>query len=449
LLSSALCAGIILAPATARAHPLGNFTINTSAGIVVRPDEVVVEYLVDMAEIPAFEERTRIDRDADGQVSEVESDAYGARTCGDLAAGLSLSVDGRAAPLATRSSGLAFPPGQAGLRTLRLTCVLAVPADDAPLHRISFEDANFADRVGWREVTAVADGATLVRSDVPAESASGRLQTYPEGAAPLHVTTALVSFRPGGPSLDRHRGDVAGLSSSGGVLGTLAARREIGAAGLAVMVLAAIAVGALHALGPGHGKTLVGAYLVGAGGGLRDAIAVGAAVSVMHTASVLGLGLLVLSAEQVLSPERVYPWLGLAAGLVALALGTWLLVARLHALADERRHGHAHPHPVQPLSKRGLVALAFSGGILPSPSALVVLLGSISLGRSTLGLLLIASFSLGLAGSLVAVGALAVRARHVADGRLPASVIRIAPVLSAGCIAAMGVVLTARAVAGI
>jgi nickel/cobalt transporter (NicO) family protein len=164
----------------------------------------------------------------------------------------------------------------------------------------------------------------------------------------------------------------------------------------------------------------------------------------MHTASVLGLGLLVLSAERLFAPERVYPWLGLASGLVALGLGAALLVSRLHALSERRRHGHDHPHPARPLSRRGLIGLAFAGGILPSPSALVVLLGSVSIDRTALGLVLIAAFSLGLAGSLIGVGALAIRVRDIATGRLPARLMRLAPVLSASCIALLGLVLVGR-----
>jgi ABC-type nickel/cobalt efflux system permease component RcnA len=224
------------------------------------------------------------------------------------------------------------------------------------------------------------------------------------------------------------------------------------------MLVVAVGVGALHALGPGHGKGLIGAYLVGGGGTLRQAVAVGSAVSVMHTASVLGLGLLVVSAEQLLPPERIYPWLGLASGLVALALGSWLLVSRIHSAGWKlgRGHveteGHAHPHedahihpPADtPLSRRGLLALAFAGGILPSPSALIVLLTSISLGRTALGLALISAFSVGLAGSLVAVGALALRARSLASHRLPTRIIGWAPVGSAAAIATIGLVLTVR-----
>jgi nickel/cobalt transporter (NicO) family protein len=184
--------------------------------------------------------------------------------------------------------------------------------------------------------------------------------------------------------------------------------------------------------------------LLGTGGTLRHAAGIGLAVAVMHTASVLALGLLVLSAERFVDPERVYPWLGLASGLVALGLGAALLVSRIHAFAEHRRHGHDHPHADRPLSRRGLVALAFSGGILPSPSALVVLLGSASIGRTALGLALIAAFSVGLAASLVAVGVLAIRAQRVAQRRFPVRVMRLSPVVSAAAIAVIGVVLTAR-----
>ena len=231
--------------------------------------------------------------------------------------------------------------------------------------------------------------------------------------------------------------------ATGGFLAGFAARPDLSAGLIAAMIAAAVGVGAIHALGPGHGKSLIGAYLIGADGTLRQAAAVGAAVSVMHTASVLGLGLLVLSAERVFAPERVYPWLGLASGLVALGLGAALLVSRIHPLS-EGLHGHDHPHPDRPLSRRGLVALAFAGGILPSPSALVVLLGSVAIGRAALGLVLIAAFSAGLAASLVAVGVLAIRARHVATGRLPAGLMRLAPLVSAACIALVGLALTGR-----
>jgi ABC-type nickel/cobalt efflux system permease component RcnA len=433
-----------MAPAPAAAHPLGNFTINTSASLVVHSNEVVVDYVVDMAEIPTFQERGRIDGDRDGTLSAGETAAYRGAACDEVRAGLALRVDGSPAPLSLRSSSLSLPAGQAGLPTLRLRCVLVAGVAPAAAHDVTFEDRNHRDRPGWREVTAVGDGATIVRSDVPSESPSGRLRSYPSDVAPSSVRSASLRFRPGGADLREHRGAEATGPVNGGLLAGFAGRADLSAGLIALMVAAAIGVGAVHSLGPGHGKSLIGAYLIGSGGTLRQAVAVGAAVSVMHTASVLGLGLLVLSAERFFAPERVYPWLGLAAGLVALGLGAVLLVSRVHAFSARRAHGHDHPHPDRPLSRRGLLALAFAGGILPSPSALVVLLGSVSIGRTALGLVLIAAFSIGLAASLVAVGAVAIRARHLATGRLPARLMRLAPVASAGCIALVGLLLTTR-----
>jgi nickel/cobalt exporter len=443
VVASALVLMALWMPAMAFAHPLGNFTINTSASLVLRADEVIVDYTVDMAEIPTFQERRTIDVDGDGSLSSAETAAYRGDACAGLEGGLQLDVDGTPARLAMRSSDLSLPVGQAGLRTLRLTCTFRATVAPDSTHDLGFEDANYPDRLGWREVTAAGDGATIVRADVPSASPSLRLTSYPKDVRPSNVRSATIAFEPGGAPLRDALAGGASTRASGGLLAGLASRPDLSAGLVALMIAAAIAVGAVHALGPGHGKSLIGAYLVGSGGTLRQAMGVGAAVSVMHTASVLGLGLLVLSAERLFAPEHVYPWLGLASGLVALGLGAALLVSRLHALS-ERRHGHDHPHPARPLSCRGLIALAFAGGILPSPSALVVLLGSVSIGRTGLGLVLIAAFSLGLAASLIAVGAVAIRARDLATGRLPAGLMRLAPVLSAVCIALAGVALTAR-----
>jgi nickel/cobalt exporter len=439
-----LICGVLAAPATAHAHPLGNFTINTSASLVVRANQVIVEYAVDMAEIPTFQERGTIDADGDGSLSSEETAAYRGDACAGLEGGLHLDVDATRAHLAMRSSNLSLPVGQAGLRTLRLSCIYRAAFAPGATHDLVFEDANYPDRLGWREVTAAGDGATIVRADVPTASPSLRLTSYPKNVRPSNVRSATISFRPGGAPLPARSAGGTATRTSGALLADFASRPDLSAGLVALMIAAAIAIGAVHALGPGHGKSLIGAYLVGSGGTMRQAVAVGAAVSVMHTASVLGLGILVLSAQRLFAPERIYPWLGLISGLVALGLGAALLVSRLHALSERRRHGHDHPHPAGPLSRRGLIAIAFAGGILPSPSALVVLLGSVSIGRTALGLALIAGFSVGLAASLVAVGAVAIRARHLATGRLPAGLMRLAPILSAGCIALLGLVLTGR-----
>ena len=181
--------------------PLGNFTINTSASLVLRVDEVVVDYAVDIAEIPAFQERGRIDRDGDGALSADETGAYRGAACEELRTGLGLRVDRSPASLSLRSSSLYLPAGQAGLSTLRLGCVFMAGIALAGAHDVTFEDRNYPDRLGWREVTAVGDRATIVRSDVPSESPSRRLRSYPRNVAPSSVRSASITFRPGGAAL--------------------------------------------------------------------------------------------------------------------------------------------------------------------------------------------------------------------------------------------------------
>ena len=444
LLGALVGSVLLVTPSAALAHPLGNFTVNTSATVIVRPAELVVDYVVDMAEIPTFQERSAIDVDGDGALARDELAAYRERSCFSASERLRVRIDGSSARATVGSTDVSLPGGQAGLSTLRLTCSFHTSFSGDGIHELRLEDTNHADRIGWREIVAVGDGATLVRSDVPAESPSGGLLAYPQDGSTSDVRTASVAFRAGGPTLAVSPATAGGGGSAdAGILGSFAAR-DLSAGLVTLMLAAAFGVGAVHALAPGHGKSLIGVSLLGTGGTLRHAAGIGIAVSVMHTASVLALGLLVLSAERFVDPERVYPWLGLASGLVALGLGAVLLVSRSHAFAEHRRHGHDHPHVDRPLSRRGLLAIAFAGGILPSPSALVVLLGSASVGRTALGLALIAAFSLGLAASLVGVGALAIRAGRVARRRFPDRVMRLSPVISAAAIAVIGVVLTAR-----
>jgi nickel/cobalt exporter len=452
-------------PTPASAHPLGNFTVNVYAGLIVQPEAVVVDYVVDMAEIPTVSERRAVDADLDDRIDEGESLAYRATTCASLANGLSVRADGHPVPVvATDLHALAFPAGAGGLSTLRLECrFTGAMAEVEEGSTIAVLDRNFPDALGWREMTVTGDGVTPTASDVPAASVSARLSRYPADELPLDVRRASATVRLGGPRLaslpEPGRGSASSQSviddRDDGSLASLVGREDLTPALVGVMVALALGVGALHALGPGHGKTLIGAYLVGAGGSVRHAVGVGAAVSVMHTASVLMLGLVVLSAERLFAPERVYPVLGLASGLIALGLGSVMLVSRIHARTHgdggahphehDHAHGHDHGHPhASPLSRRGLLALAFSGGILPSPTALVVLLASVSLGRLTLGLVLIAAFSLGLAGALIGVGIVTVHARDLAQRRLTDRAARLLPVASAGAIAAMGLFLTVR-----
>jgi ABC-type nickel/cobalt efflux system permease component RcnA len=250
----------------------------------------------------------------------------------------------------------------------------------------------------------------------------------------------------------------------------------------------------MHALSPGHGKTVVGAYLVGARGTPRHALFLGLTVTIVHTAGVFALGLATLTASRSVVPERIFPWLSLISGLLVLAMGLGLVRARLSALRwrapagqvsgaaahgtaaldhehdhDGAEHSHgfgAHTHAVPgvdgaPVTWRGLLALGISGGLLPCPSALVLMLGAIALQQIALGLVLIVAFSAGLAATLTAIGLAMVYSGRLAGhfaGRLHLTgragravgpvgrLVRAVPVLSAGVVALAGLALAVEAV---
>jgi ABC-type nickel/cobalt efflux system permease component RcnA len=458
---------VALRPVPAAAHPLGNFTINTSARIVVLPERFELTYLVDMAEIPTFQELERIDGDGDGVPSAGELDAWANLRAEELLADLELDVDGTPVALERASSSAELLPGQAGLSVLRLEARYV--SDALSSGSATFIDRAFRGRAGWREVVVTArDGASARDSSVPADSPSAGLTSYPTDllASPLNVTRASFSFSTTG-------GTVAGSASVAAVRGVERPATDGGLAGLvasagrtpwlfAISLLVAFGFGAVHSMGPGHGKTLVAAYLFGGQRRLRHATTVGLAVALMHTASVLVLGGAILAAGRSFAPEVAYPWLGTLAGAVAVVVGATLLVSRVRRrpAVHGHRHDHAHPaghqrgdgHPHEHRHEQGagswrtIGGVALAGGILPSPSALLALLAAIALGRLELGLALIAAFSLGLAAALIAVGAATVRARDLLAPRLSGRWGRLAPVGSAAAIVALGLLMTARGV---
>jgi nickel/cobalt transporter (NicO) family protein len=178
---------------------------------------------------------------------------------------------------------------------------------------------------------------------------------------------------------------------------------------LATALVIAFALGALHALEPGHGKTLVAAYLVGARGTLRHALILGGTVTFTHTITVFLLGFVTLFLTQYIMPQTIVPVLGVISGLMVIGVGVWMLLKHLR-----HRHDHDHDHSHEQVSLAGLITLGASGGLVPCPSALVLLLTAVSLGHTAEGLLLLVSFSAGLAIVLIAIGAAVVYARQLA-----------------------------------
>jgi nickel/cobalt transporter (NicO) family protein len=434
-------AWLVLGASPASAHPLGNFTTNTYAGLVVRPDGVEVDYVVDLAEVPTLQARRS-----------------GPPTCAELAGGLEVAVDGRSTPLRVAGADLSYPRGQGGLDTLRLECRLEA-AVEVGTAAVGLHDGNLAGRVGWHEVTAVGDGATLVESDVPETSVSSRLTRYPS-QAPLDQRSASVAARPGGPRLEGGSEPSSGTTERGGdrftkAFTSLVGDRSVTPAFGLLAALLAVALGCLHALAPGHGKTLMAAYVLGEDSRLRQLAALGLTVAATHTMGVLVLGVAV-SASTAVAPEAVLTGTSVASGVLLAVVGAGLLARRLgRRPADHHDHAHGHDHPHghhYHLPRAGswrVVGMGFAGGLVPSPSALVVLLGATALGRVWFGVLLVVAYGLGMAAALVAAGALLVRARPRLDawsrgpGRLGVAV-RALPVLTAGGLLLGGLSLAAR-----
>ena len=292
----AIIGALLLSSAgVALAHPLGNFTVNQYAGIRVASDSLAVDYVLDMAEIPAFRETRRIDLDGDGSVGDAEAETYRSDMCAALALGFSVAHDGSDLPLAAEPGSLAFPAGQAGLMTLRLECTFVADLGHEG-GSLVIDNRNHSGRLGWNEVVVSFAGVTGA-ADVPAASVSARLTAFPPGP-PLDVRSASVD-------LDAS-GEVAAVTAGPGTVdrpvaveafASLIDRAGLGVGGTLLALAAAMGLGIVHALAPGHGKTVMAAYLVGRNGRMRDAATLGLAVAVSHTIGVLALALAVLLAS--------------------------------------------------------------------------------------------------------------------------------------------------------
>ncbi len=498
----------LLVPAIALAHPLGNFTINHFAAVRIAPSAISLDVVIDRAEIPAFQESQRLDVDGDGVVSAPELERERQAACTALASDLRLAVDGRALTPTPVAAGLSLPPGAGNLPTMRLVCeyMAALATPIASTTTVSFEDRSFPERIGWREIVVLGDGMTVAGSDaatIGSGSISNRLSAYPTDllAQPLDTRAVSLSVSPGGPKLAAWSapdaqplagaGEGAGSPAGhvpgpvaavpGGIAEDLAALVDVqDLTPLAVIVSLAIAfvLGIIHALSPGHGKTIMAAYLVGAKGSSRQAVGLGLAVTVSHTLGVLALAGITLAASSILPPERLYPILGVISGALVIAIGASLLWSRLRAMGLGRRlrphdhghdhgqdhghshdhgqsddHGHPHPHSHAPadtsISWRGLLALGLSGGLVPSASALILLLGSIAAGRVAYGLVLVLGFGLGMAVVLAGIGLLIVNARRLIERRPSVAGLRriAAPIqlATASLVVVLGIMLTSQA----
>ena len=543
-----LAALALLAPSSVGAHPMGNFSISHYAAILVEPEEVRIRYVLDLAEIPTFQALQDAGLPAEPEHHGVRAYLARAAVTLAEGLVLELDGRRLAFGIVETEIIFPPGAGGLPTLKLGVVYRAALPRGDAaPSSALTYRDGNYPDRAGWKEILATAaPGVTLLASTVPERDRSRELADYPTDLAespPQALEAQVVFMRTGLPtsvagvgtpfaglperpvSQRSGRGAAApaiptaptiappddpvwagalardedvpppavgtvGLAANGrgtprDAFTALIAGGPLGPGMLLFTLTVAASLGAFHALEPGHGKTVVAAYLVGARGTARHALLLGLVVTASHTVGVYLLGAVTLYASRHVVPERLYPWLGAASGILIALLGVSLLYRRLlgartapighahthaqealashdheaahaHGVEHGHDHGHGHHHhhvPDGPVSLRALVALGVSGGIVPCPAALVVLLSAVALGRIGLGLLLIVAFSVGLAAVLIAIGLLVVYARRLAarfartnvEGPL---VRRWLPLTSAAVITASGVVITVQALGG-
>jgi ABC-type nickel/cobalt efflux system permease component RcnA len=525
-IAGALLLVLTALPLTARADTvaslLGNFTINQYCGLRFAHESLELRYVVVFGQLPALRELHMADLNGDGVTSQAERDAYVRRLAPEFARQLQVTVDGVRVPLRLTHWASSLPTEQGGF-SLRLDADFAgalPPGSGSGIHRLEFANGNYAGRLGWHEI-AVLPGAgfRIFATNAYANSLTGGLsEALPAlpASGPLDETRIQLSFTrgllPANARLIEPRPATrtsAGTPDARGGPATEAAWLQVQTRRLVALIsapvvaphvalvalLLALVLGAFHALSPGHGKTIVGAYLIGSRGTPKHAAFLGLTVTVTHTLGVFALGFATLFASRYVVPEKLFPILSLASGILVLGMGMVLLAQRWRgasaALGGRRyaeipqphalpapfalaaahqhphyrhrlHHGHDHLHggvgmhshggsvhshmPVgadgAPVTWRSLLALGISGGLIPCPAAMVLLLAAVALNKTAYGLLLVVAFSVGLAITLSAIGLAFLYARnHLRLGSADAPWRHTLPVLSAALITVVGALL--------
>ncbi|MDH3600741.1 MAG: hypothetical protein OEU26_14000, partial [Candidatus Tectomicrobia bacterium] len=348
-------------PTLSPAHPLGNFSINHYSRLQITPEHIDVRYRLDLAEIPTFQTLQKSGMTPEAGHPSVTR--YLAEAAATLKEGLILELDGQPLALRVIEQEALFPLGAGELPTLKLSFLYRalLPGSSAspPLRHLRYQDANFPGRTGWKEIIAIPDsGVTFQQSSVPATDRSQQLSRYPADLqqSPPQVLDAHVAFTSTAAADSETMVTLTSQSDDSTAAPRQPKQQEILRPGMAslmtpdhlslrVIVIAlavAMGLGAFHALEPGHGKTVVAAYLVGARGTAQHALWLGLIVTATHTAGVYLLGAATLFASAYIVPEQLYPWLSAVSGLLITGLGTYLFWQRYRGKENTYTHSHDH-----------------------------------------------------------------------------------------------------------
>ncbi len=389
------------------AHPLGNFSVNQYSRLEVGKTQITLHEVVDMAEIPTFQESAVIDANRDGDLSQDELTAYATNLGPQYAANLRLTAGGENLPVRVLSTSASLAAGDGDLKTLRITWTMVSDLPAADRNRIIFQNDNYAGRSGWNEIVVNrTDRVSVFDSTAYGNTVTDELRKFPEESltAPLAERKAEFSFAAGSMPPDarplQNRDGAISVPVQKDRLAELINVPEITPMIALFGLLVAFGLGAMHAMSPGHGKAVVGAYLVGSRGTSKHALFLGLTVTITHTLGVFAIGLITLFASNYILPERLMPFLGFVSGLLVFFIGISLFKTRLfsflgwgknadhHHKHDHDHHDHdhhgehthdgithshggsTHSHAVpDAITWRGLLALGISGGLIPCPSA--------------------------------------------------------------------------------
>jgi len=494
------------------AHPMGNLAICHFSAIRAFDNAVKIHYIVDIAEVPSYHEMKKIDTDEDGVYSEAELAAYRKILSQKLVDGLELEVSGEPAQLEVRDSLIELRDGLPGLKTLWVELHLEAPfaAGKWTKREIHYRDTNYPDKMGWKEIRIFGGPNTkIIDSTRLSPKTSNALSEYPETLVDDPPTDLEVTFTavPGKPdemyALDTGEESGGAEEEKGGLLAAITKffdvfpyleKKDLSTGVWLIGLSFAFILGCFHALSPGHGKTLVAAYLVGTKGKFSDAVVLGAIVTFTHVAAVLVMFLVLLTFWERLNAEVVYAWLGVGSGVIIIGMGAWIFYRNLtgryiphehdefgrhihpsddhhhEAHSHDHHHGHphghdhphshehdhdhhGHPHPGETAETTGeeregvrfmdLLTLGITGGIVPCPTAIVILFAAIGLNRLPFGLAMMVAFSIGLAFVLIIIGLTIVGTRSAAEARFGAAVqsrvVNFLPYVSGTLIALIGI----------
>jgi len=465
---------------SAAAHPLGNFTINHLSKLSFDGQRATLHYVLDMAEIPTFQAMRAVT--PDGKMNVAQLAAWATAEGQELAPQLKLQVAGNALPFSIVRTAARTRPGAGGLPlmyfTLDASAMLPASATD-----YTYRDGTFAGRLGWRDVVVA-----------PATEPTHELLAYPSAllGSPRNLAAIDIALASGGrapvisPIADDGPVPGSGLPSSivkSNQLSDMLAKGTGDWTFVFFTFLVAIALGALHALEPGHGKTLLAISLVGARATVKQATILASALTVAHTIGVIALGVAISMLKGYFVPESIYPWITLVSGIVIAVIGARALQRQLrlrqtlqtahpqasahwhdhdhaHGHSHDHSHGHSHDHGdaddlaharshaiagSAPLTFGGTVWAAMSGGVAPCPAALVVLLAAIALNQVAYGVFVIIAFSFGLAATLTGLGIAVVRGASWLQGRPQFErFVRFGPLVSAVVIASIGAIMVGQ-----